>query len=87
MEHSNVTERSVVTAIRNLLATVFEKYGRNGWWRKPIPEDSDKKNYHLVYKNTQIEEIVQCMPIQDFIVMQHLKYIAHVTLTKRCYHQ
>ena len=51
---------------------------RNGWRRKPTPEDSDEKNYHLVYTNTQIEEIVQCMPIRDFIVMQHLKYIAHV---------
>ena len=52
---------------------------RNGWRRKPTPEDSDEKNYHLVnYTNTQIEEIVQYMPTRDFVVMQHLKYIAHV---------
>ena len=51
---------------------------KGGWARQPTPEGEEEVNYRFQYKNTEIEEIVQTMPLSNFIEKQYHKYIAHI---------
>ncbi len=45
-----------------------------GWKRKNVNEGE----YSFQYANQQVQDIVQKVPLREFIHAQYLKYIAHV---------
>ena len=47
---------------------------KGGWKRKNV----DEGEYSFQYTNQQVQDIVQTVPLREFIHAQYLRYIAHV---------
>ena len=54
----------------------------SGEWLKGAsekkPETDNEVNFYFVYTNEDLQRLVKCQPIRNFINTQYLKYIAHV---------
>ena len=44
-----------------------------------MPTEERAVDWRYRYSNTDILQLVHSVPIRNFYLMQHLKYIAHVT--------
>ena len=52
-----------------------------GWKRKHVPQDEDDEeeaDYAMLYTNAQVHKFTKTDPLDNFVITQHLKYIAHV---------